>query len=135
MEHEQTYNTQYQNYKKPSWAPPQSLFGKVWSVLYIVIFIVNVWVLYAYSSNIIPLSAALPFWLNLIFNVIFTPIQFGLKNNYLASIDILLVLMTVIWSMVVIISYSPWVAIVFIPYAIWVAFASALQITITKLNG
>jgi tryptophan-rich sensory protein len=45
---------------------------------------------------------ALPFILNLIFNILFTPIQFGLKNNLLATVDILLVLGTLIWALVAI---------------------------------
>lgn len=76
----------------------------------------------------------LPFALNLIFNFIFTPIQFGLKNNLLAAIDILLVLSTLIWAMVAIFSYLPWVAYANSPYLLWVLFATALQLTITFLN-
>ena len=40
--------------------------------------------------------------LNIIFNILFTPIQFGLQNNVLALIDILLVVGTLIWAMKVV---------------------------------
>lgn len=80
---------------------------------------------------------ALPFALNLFFNFAFNPIQFGLKNNFLASIDIVLVLGTLIWALLSICRVSSelrWVVYVNIPYLIWVSFATVLQLTITFLN-
>ena len=76
----------------------------------------------------------LPFILNLIFNFAFTPLQFGLKNNLLAAIDILLVLGTLVWLMVAIYPHARWITFVQIPYLLWVSFASVLQLTITYLN-
>ena len=84
-----------------------------------------------------PLIVALPFLLNLIFNFAFTPIQFGLKNNLLAAIDILLVVGTLIWTLYSIWHASPnlhWVVYANIPYLLWGAFATILQLTITYLN-
>lgn len=77
---------------------------------------------------------AVPFILNLLFNAIFTPLQFGLKNNLLAAIDITLVLATLIWAMIAIYKYVPWVTYMMIPYLLWVSFATVLQFTITWLN-
>jgi tryptophan-rich sensory protein len=80
---------------------------------------------------------ALPFALNLLFNFAFTPIQFGLRNNLLASIDILLVLGTLIWALFAIWQASSslhWIAYANIPYLLWVLFATVLQVTITYLN-
>jgi len=82
----------------------------------------------------IPFIVALPFILNIIFNLSFTSLQFGLKNNLLAGIDILLVLITLIWAMVAIYHYSHWITYIQVPYLIWVSFATVLQLTITYLN-
>jgi len=76
----------------------------------------------------------LPFILNLIFNFAFTPLQFGLKNNLLAAIDILLVWGTLLWLMVAIYPHARWITYIQIPYLLWVSFASILQLTITYLN-
>ena len=127
-------NEWYQNLKKPSWAPQESVFGTVWSVLYPIIIAVNIYVIYLYSQGKIGLLVALPFWLNLFFNLIFTPIQFGLRNNFLAFIDIALVLITIIWAMIAIWSHSKFVTIAFAPYLIWVSIATALQLSITLKN-
>jgi tryptophan-rich sensory protein len=128
-----TYNW-YQQLIKPSWAPPSFLFGPVWTILYALIFISFGKVFLMALQKKIPLVVLLPFALNLIFNAAFTPIQFGLKNNYLANVDIVLVLITIIWSMVAIYPHLRWVTYIQIPYLLWVSFATVLQITITSLN-
>lgn len=124
----------YTNYKKPSWAPPNWVFGPVWTFLYILITISFGKVFIMTAGKEIPFVVALPFILNLLFNFAFTPIQFGLKNNLLASIDILLILITLVWSMVAIFPFAPWVTYINIPYLTWVLIATTLQITITKMN-
>lgn len=124
----------YQTLIRPSWAPPSWLFGPVWSVLYVLIAISFGKVFLSLWQKQISFMVALPFILNLVFNLIFTPIQFGLKNNLLAGIDILLVLATLVWAMIVIYPHIKWVSYIQIPYLVWVLFATVLQLTITYLN-
>ena len=124
----------YQALIKPTWAPPAYLFGPVWMVLYILIAISFGYVFYAVLNKKLPGQIAWPFALNLVFNLAFSPIQFGLQNNFLASIDIVLVLATLIWAIVVIYPRRRWVAFCQIPYLLWVSFATILQLTITYLN-
>ncbi|MES2508450.1 MAG: TspO/MBR family protein [Pseudomonadota bacterium] len=119
---------------KPFFAPPSSVFGPVWTVLYIIIAISFGYVLVQTLKRRLPFAVLLPFILNLIFNAVYTPIQFGLKNNLLASVDILLVLGTLVWALAAIWHRVRWVAYVNIPYLLWVAFATVLQLTITWLN-
>lgn len=124
----------YQQLIKPSFSPPAYLFGPVWTVLYLLIVISFGKVFLMAWQKQIALIIVLPFILNLVFNLAFTPIQFGLQNNILAAIDILLVLGTLIWAMVAIYSYAPWIAYMQVPYLLWVSFATVLQLTITYLN-
>lgn len=131
---------------KPSWAPPAWLFGPVWTVLYAIIAVSFGTVFYNVFTRQIPWIVALPFALNIIFNLAFTPIQFGLKNNLFAAVDILLVLVTLIWALFAIYSFGltnhiqtgaptyAWIIYVNIPYLLWVLFATGLQFTITYLN-
>lgn len=128
-----TYNW-YSTLIKPTWAPPSWLFGPVWSFLYLIIAISFGAVFIKVFNKALPFSVALPFILNIVFNLAFTPLQFGLKNNLLGSIDIVLVLSTLIWAMVAIYPHMKWVALVNIPYLLWVSFATVLQISITYLN-
>lgn len=124
----------YAQLKKPFFAPPSSVFGPVWSFLYLIIFSTFGYVFYLGIKKIIPFTVVLPFILNLVFNFSFTPLQFGLKNNYLALIDIILVLITLVWSMYAIYPYSKILALAQTPYLLWVSFATILQISITYLN-
>ncbi|MFA5871386.1 MAG: TspO/MBR family protein [Parcubacteria group bacterium] len=126
--------TWYQNLSKPSWAPPAWLFGPVWSVLYAVIAVSFGAAGYLYFQGRITFLVLLPFILNLVFNLAFSPIQFRLQNNLLAAVDILLVLGTLIWAMVAIYPHAKWIALVNIPYLLWVIFATILQLTITQMN-
>jgi benzodiazapine receptor len=129
----QTYNW-YQHLTKPSWAPPTWVFGPAWTILYILIAYSFSRVFFMTWRKEITLLVALPFILNLIFNFAFTPLQFGLRNNLLAAIDVLLILVTLIWAMVVIYPHSKWITYMQIPYLGWVTFATVLQLTITYLN-
>lgn len=124
----------YSQLLKPTWAPPSWIFGPVWSILYILIAISFGKVFLLFFNKQISFIILLPFILNLIFNFIFTPIQFGLKNNLLAAIDILLVLITLLWAMYAIYPYAKWVTYIQIPYLLWVLFATVLQLTITYIN-
>lgn len=124
----------YQELLKPSWAPPAWLFGPVWSVLYLIIGITYCTVFYKVVTKKLPPSVALPFILNLVFNFAFTPIQFGLRNNLLAAVDILFTLVTLIWAIAMMYRRVRWIAVANIPYLMWVLFASILQITVTYMN-
>jgi translocator protein len=127
-------NMWYTELVKPTWAPPSWLFGPVWTVLYAVIFISFGTVFYKVYTKELPIIVAVPFALNLLFNFAFTPLQFGLRSNILASIDIALVLATLVWAIYVIYPHVKWVAYAQVPYLLWVAFATVLQLTITYMN-
>jgi benzodiazapine receptor len=77
---------------------------------------------------------ALPFAINLVANLIFTPIQFGMRNLPLATVDILIVWATIIGCMVAVWPHSRWVALAQVPYFIWVSLATVLQLSITAMN-
>jgi tryptophan-rich sensory protein len=124
----------YQTLVKPDWAPPSWLFGPVWTFLYVLIAVSFGTVFVKVFQKQLPASLALPFVLNLVFNFAFTPLQFGLQNNILAAVDILLVLGTLVWALVAIYQHLPWVTYINLPYLAWVCFATVLQLTITSLN-
>lgn len=124
----------YAELVKPTWAPPSWLFGPVWTVLYVIIILSFGRVFIMAFQKTIPFMVALPFILNIIFNIAFTPLQFGLKNNILAAIDILFVLGTLVWALVAIYPHARAITFWNLPYLIWVCFATTVQLSITYLN-
>jgi benzodiazapine receptor len=126
--------TWYRELKKPFFAPPSWIFGPVWSVLYLIIAISFGYTAYESYLGKVPNSVVLLLVLNLIFNFLYTPLQFGLRNLVLASVDILLVLVTLIMSLNAVFPYYAWVSYVNIPYLCWVSFATILQLSITLMN-
>jgi benzodiazapine receptor len=127
-------NLWYKQLAKPAWAPPSQLFGPVWTILYIGIMITFSGAIYMFAKSQISWLELLPFILNIAFNVAFTPLQFKLRSNSLALLDIFLVLLTLIWALIIIFPFAPWILWINIPYLLWVAFATILQISITWLN-
>ncbi len=127
-------NQWYRELAKPSWAPPAKVFGPVWIVLYTGIIFTFGAAAYMFVKSQIYWLVLLPFILNIVFNIGFTPLQFKLRNNILALIDIVLVLITLIWALLSVYQFAPWILWFNIPYLLWVAFATILQSSITWLN-
>jgi benzodiazapine receptor len=119
---------------KPGWTPPPSFIGLVWTIIYPIIFVTFGVAVVQMVRGAIPWTVAIPIAINLAANIAFTPIQFGLHNLPLASADILLVLVTIVWCMVALWPYSYWYVVALLPYLAWVATATVLQLSITFMN-
>jgi len=124
----------YDSLIKPSWTPAPGTIGLIWQILYPVILVSFGFVFYQAVRGKISAWLALPFAINLIANLIFTPIQFGMRNLDLAAIDILIVWATILWMIFAIWPHYRWVSFAQIPYFIWVSMATVLQLSITWNN-
>jgi len=124
----------YQQLVKPSFAPSSEVFGMVWGVLYPIIAVSFGYVFYMVYKKKYPKIVLVPFVINIVTNLLFTPIQFGLKSNLLASMDISIVVISLVWAMIKIYPYSKIVTLAQIPYLLWGLFATTLQFSITYLN-
>lgn len=124
----------YNSLAKPSWTPSPSTIGLVWQILYPIILVTCLFVFVQAARRKIPRRVAVPFAINLVANLIFTPIQFGLKNLPLASVDILIVWATIFWMIAAVWRHYRWVAVAQVPYLIWVSIATVLQLSITWMN-
>ncbi len=138
-------NTQswYAELIKPDWAPDPSLFGKVWSVLYVMIIITFAYTCIktfgwgasaASTNNLWPKYIFYIFLFNIVANLFFSPIQFGLRNLPLATFDIFLILISCFALLYYIFPYSKVITFLLVPYTLWVCIATVLQSSITWLN-
>ncbi len=124
----------YDALAKPSWTPEPATIGLIWRILYPVIVLTFGFVFVQAIRGKLPWLVALPFAINLIANLLFTPIQFGLRNLPLAAVDIVVVWITIVVMMVAIWKHHRWVAVAQLPYFVWVSIATVLQLSITWSN-
>ena len=124
----------YAGLAKPSWTPPDWIFGPVWSVLYLSMAIAA-WLVWRQAGLA---GAALPmalFGIQLLLNTLWSWLFFGLHSPSAALVDIIL-----LWTAIVATTVAFWrrsmvAGILFLPYLVWVSFASVLNLAIWRLNG
>ena len=129
-----TWMDWYETLWKPSWTPAPKTIGLIWQILYPIIIVSFGFVFMQAFRKKVPRKVAIPFAINLVANLIFTPIQFGMRNLPLAAVDILIVWGTIIWMMVVIWKHHKWIAVAQVPYFVWVSTATILQLSMTWMN-
>jgi len=128
------FMTWYESLAKPSWTPDPATIGLVWQTLYPIILVTFAFVFVQAVRKKISWRVALPFAINLVANLVFTPIQFGMRNLTLAALDILVVWATILWMIAAVWKHYRWVAVAQVPYLIWVSIATVLQLSITWMN-
>lgn len=128
------WKTWYDGLVKPDWTPAPATIGLIWQLLYPIIFLTFGFVFWQTLRRKLPWRVALPFAINFVANIVFTPIQFGLRNLPLASLDILIVWSSIIWMCVAVWPHHRWIAAAQLPYFVWVSIATVLQLSITVSN-
>jgi tryptophan-rich sensory protein len=129
-----TFMEWYDSLAKPAWTPEPAFIGLMWQIIYPIMIVTFGFVFVQAARKKIPRSVAAPFVVNLIANLIFTPIQFGLRNLTLASIDIVIVWGSIVWLVAEVWKHYRWVAVAQAPYFVWVSTATVLQLSITWMN-
>ena len=122
----------YRQLTRPSWTPPDWLFGPVWTVLYISM-AVAAWLIWKQRQ---PRSRwAIGVWLvQLLLNGAWSPIFFGLHSISGGLITIALLWLAILATASVFWRVSRAAAILMLPYLAWVTFASCLNLALWKLN-
>ncbi len=126
--------TWYNGLVKPSWTPAPATIGLIWSILYPIIIVTFGFVFVQAFRGKVGWTVAAPFVMNLVANLIFSPIQFQMRNLPLAAVDILIVWGSIIWLAMAIWPHYRWVSLAQIPYFVWVSLATILQLSITWNN-
>ncbi len=116
--------------EKPGIYPPGYLFGIVWTILYFLMGI-SLYLIIEKTRDKLPYIL---FGSQLVLNFFWTLIFFGLKNIFLALIEILVLWGLIIGTILVFRKYSKTAAYLLVPYILWVTFATILTISIFLLN-
>lgn len=125
--------TWYQALNKPSFNPPNWIFGPVWTLLYLLIGISIFLVLEKAPKNK-KTNLLILFLVQLALNFLWAFIFFGLHNTFLAFFEIILLWISILVLILKFRSYSKVSSIILIPYLLWVSFAALLNLYIKLLN-
>ncbi len=120
----------YQSLIKPSFNPPNWIFGPVWTALYVCIAVAGWRVWMAERAG----GANMLWWAQLLLNFMWSPAFFGLHMIGFALLVVLLMLATILAFIVTTWRQDRVAALLFVPYAAWVSFASLLNAAIWRLN-
>ena len=125
--------TFYGQLTQPTWAPPAWLFGPVWSVLYILM-AVAAWLIWRKHSFMGAPTALWLFVIQLFANALWTWLFFVLHRGALSLAEIVL-----LWLLIAATISAFWplqrlAALLLVPYFAWVSFASALTLSLWRLN-
>jgi translocator protein len=122
----------YERLEKPAWAPPTSVFGPVWSVLYALIG-VAAWLVSQRGGE--GTRRALGLWGGqLALNAAWTPIFFGLRAPGWALIEIGMMWVAIAATTAAFFGRRVAAGVLMLPYFAWVSFAAALNFEIWRLN-
>lgn len=124
----------YGRLQQPGWAPPASLFGPMWAVLYASMAVSAwlVWRSHPARENRVPLAV---YGVQLVLNMAWTPLFFGLGWRGTAFIEIFVLWAFIAATVALFWHRSRWAAILLLPYLTWTTFAVVLNFSVWQLNN
>lgn len=126
--------TWYQTINKPSFTPPDWLFGPVWILLYFLmgISLFLIWNL-KIESKARQVTLIL-FFIQLGLNILWSFLFFYLQNPMLGLLDIIILLFFIVLTAWTFYRLNPLAGYLLVPYILWVSFATVLNYSIWSLN-
>lgn len=127
-------STWYVTLAKPVWNPPAWVFGPVWTLLYILMGIAA-WAVWRLGTGDLRVRTALVlFGVQLLFNLGWSVVFFGLRRTGWALIEIVVMWGLILTTLVAFYRLRPVAGLLLVPYQLWVTFATALNASIWWLN-
>ena len=125
----------YQALAKPSWQPPDWLFGPVWTLIYALCALAGVVAWRAAASKALRQRILLAFAANALLNVLWSELFFKLRRPDWALVEVALFWASIVALIVVLAPISGTAARLIWPYLAWVTFAAVLNLAVVRLNG
>jgi translocator protein len=122
----------YASLTKPSWTPPNWLFGPVWTMLFLMM-ATAAWLVWGKIG-----IAARPmqlFLIQLLFNVAWSGLFFRMRSPRAAFAEIILLWATILATTVAFWRTTPIAGWLLLPYLIWTGYAAVLNFSIWRLNS
>lgn len=125
--------TWYLTLAKPSWNPPSQVFGPAWTLLY-GLMAIAAWRIWLRRDRPEARTALWVYAAQLVLNVGWSILFFGLRNPGAALIEIVLLWSTLVWLLFRFWKIDRVAGILWLPYVLWVTFATSLNAAIWSLN-
>lgn len=123
----------YAQLVRPEWAPPQSLFGPVWTVLYALMGIAA-WLVWREGGFRSACTALVLFLVQLAVNALWSWLFFAWHLGGAAFADIIVLWLLIVATLVAFWRIRPLAGALLVPYLLWVSFAAALNYSVWQLN-
>lgn len=124
-------DTWYVSLAKPSFNPPNWIFGPVWTFLFILMGLALFLIVRRKKFN---RPAVLVFALQLLLNLLWSFLFFGLHSPLLAFGEIILLWLAILATIIIFYQQRPLSAYLLLPYLAWVSFAAFLNFSIWRIN-
>ena len=125
----------YNTLRKPTWQPPDWLFGPAWTLI---LGLASVSALLAWRAAPDRASRVLVvalFLLNGVANLGWSPLFFKLRRPDWALWEVPLLWLSILLPIVLLAPISRTASLLLLPYLAWVSFAAFLNLTIVRLNA
>jgi translocator protein len=123
----------YRQLSRPEWAPPSWLFAPVWTVLYVLMG-VAAWLVWRSHGFKARRTGLVLFLLQLAANALWTWLFFAWHQGAGAFAEILILWALIVATIALFRSVSVPAALLLVPYLVWVTFATALTLSVWRLN-
>lgn len=123
----------YKTLNKSALTPPDWIFGPVWTILYILMFI-SLWIVIKDGEYLSKIPQIVLFFIQLGLNLLWPQLFFAKHNITMSFIDIVLLVIVLIFTIISFWQVSHLASILLIPYLLWVSFATYLNYKIMVLN-
>ena len=124
----------YENLRKPSWNPPNWIFGPAWTVILGLAAWSGVLAWTEASSSSGQLLILVLFGINIVLHMLWSPLFFNLKRPDWALIEVPFLWLSIVALMVGVAPFSTLAVWLLLPYLLWVTFAAFLNLTIVRMN-
>jgi len=125
----------YHNLRKPSWNPPNWVFGPAWTVILGLAAWAGVLAWTNALTGAEQLRILILFGVNIFLHMLWSPLFFNLRRPDWALIEIPFLWLSIVILMLGLAPLSPTSAYLLVPYVLWVTFAAFLNLTIVRMNG
>jgi benzodiazapine receptor len=123
----------YSQLEQPTWSPPGWLFGPVWTILYAMMG-VAAWLVWESRGRTNVKTALLLFIIQLVMNALWSWLFFQWRLGFWSSVEIVALWILIISTIAAFWQVKPLAAGLLVPYLAWVSFATALNITLWRMN-